>query len=131
MIYDLSNHAKKPPQIKLPTSQFFQSCLPPKMRLSVVLEGRYIGYQYINLKLLHFQDINRSLSFMRNNERLSDLRFICKDKVSVNVHSELFRQASPFMATLLDITKEKQVRTVYIFNLDSFVTGTIHTYLSC
>lgn len=55
---------------------------------------------------------------MRNNERLSDLRFICKDKVSVNVHSELFRQASPFMATLLDITKEKQVRTVNIFNLN-------------
>ena len=55
---------------------------------------------------------------MRNNERLSDLRFLCKDKVSVNVHSELFRQASPFMTTLLDITKEKQVRTVNIFNLN-------------
>ena len=68
---------------------------------------------------------------MRNNEKLSDLRFICKDKVSVNAHSELFRQASPFMAKLLDITNEKQVRTVNIFNLDSFVTGIIHTYLSC
>jgi hypothetical protein len=66
---------------------------------------------------------------MRNNERLSDLRFICKDKVSVNVHSELFRQASPFMATLLDITKEKQVGTVNIFNLDSFVTGMTYIHI--
>ena len=80
---------------------------------------KILYFQYINLKILHFQDINRSLSFMRNNERLSDLRFICKDKVSVNVHSELFRQASPFMAKLLDITNEKQVRTVNIFNLDT------------
>ena len=80
---------------------------------------KILYFQYINLKILHFQDINRSLSFMRNNEKLSDLRFICKDKVSVNAHSELFRQASPFMAKLLDITNEKQVRTVNIFNLDT------------
>ena len=87
---------------------------------------KILYFQYINFKILHFQDINRSLSFMRNNERLSDLRFICKDKVSVNVHSELFRQASPFMATLLDITKEKQVRFVNIFDQDKFVRNFIH-----
>merc|ERR1711962_194168 len=54
------------------------------------------------------KDINRSLSFMRNNERFSDLRFICNDKTIVNAHSEIFRQASPFMATLFKIAKEKQ-----------------------
>ena len=63
--------------------------------------------------MFNLQDINRSLSFMRNNERFSDLRFICNDKTIVNAHSEIFRQASPFMATLFKIAKEKQVWFIY------------------
>ena len=50
---------------------------------------------------------------MRNNERFSDLRFICNDKTIVKAHSEIFRQASPFMAALLKIAKEKQVWFIY------------------
>ena len=36
---------KKPPQIKLTTSRFFGHIYKMKMRLSVVLEDRYIGYK--------------------------------------------------------------------------------------
>merc|ERR1712110_96247 len=66
------------------------------------------------------KDINRSLSFMRNNERFSDLRFICNDKVMVNAHSELFRQASPFLADIFEIAKEKQpYETVFLSLADT------------
>ena len=61
-------------------------------------------------EILCFQDISRSLSFMRNSERLSDLRFLCKDNVSVNAHSDLFCQASDFVAKLLDNAMSKQVQ---------------------
>merc|ERR1712083_847135 len=66
------------------------------------------------------RDINRSLSFMRNNERFSDLRFICNDKVIVNAHSELFRQASAFLADLFEIAQEKQpYETVFLSLADT------------
>ena len=45
---NLSNHAKKAPN-QADNFSIFQSCLLPKMRLSVVLKGRYTGYMSLIL----------------------------------------------------------------------------------
>ena len=80
---------KKMPQIKLTTSQ---SCLLPKIRLSVVLEGRFTGYQLPNSisTPIHFA----TLSFFFKNilERITvNIRFdpdnIWQDEALVNVNA--------------------------------------------
>ena len=53
-------------------------------------------------------DIFHSLSSLRSNESLCDLRFICKGNVQITAHTELIRQASPFLAKIFDIANEKQ-----------------------
>ena len=45
---NLSNHAKKNALNQADNIAIFWSCLLPKMRLSVALEGRYISYMYLN-----------------------------------------------------------------------------------
>ena len=42
---NVSNHAKKNAPNRADNISIFQSCLLPKMRLSVVLEGRFTGYK--------------------------------------------------------------------------------------
>ena len=38
--------------------EIFQSCLLSKMRLSVVLEGRYTGYENTNYFLIYVENVN-------------------------------------------------------------------------
>ena len=46
---NLSNHAKKTAPNQADNIAIYQSCLLPKMRLSIVLEGRYTGYKWLDM----------------------------------------------------------------------------------
>ena len=49
----LSNHAKKNAPNQADNNSMFQLCLLMKMRLSVYLEGRYIGYYCPTIYTVH------------------------------------------------------------------------------
>ena len=91
--------------------------------------GKKLSWNWRNF-FCFFQDINRSLSFLRKNEKFSDLKFVCisyeKDgSVKSNIvsaHIALFRQISPLLSELFEITDKKQVIYSWDYNLISDLT---------
>lgn len=60
-------------------------------------------------KICTFQDINRSMSYLRKQEKHADLNFVCKSNKIVGCHKALFKPLSSFLDKLFDICQEKQV----------------------
>ena len=64
----------------------FPSCLVPKMRLSVVLEGRCIGYQFWNLNVfkLHFVGICAEIEIHKR--RIVSIFLVLSNPLSEQLH---------------------------------------------
>ena len=69
---------------------------------------------------LHFQEVKRSLGFLRKDERFCDLVFVChapnsaeaskpKKPKRVFAHTAVIQPHSKLIKTLVDISREKQV----------------------
>ena len=69
---------------------------------------------------LHFQEVKRSLGFLRKDERFCDLIFVChapnsaeaskpKKPKRVFAHTAVIQPHSKLIKTLVDISREKQV----------------------
>ena len=112
----------KPKKLKLEESH---------QKVNSTQKFRVKNFREIDEIFLTFQDINRSLSFLRKNEKFSDLKFVCisyeedgsvKSNI-VSAHIALFRQISPLLSELFEITDKKQV--IYLredYNLISDLT---------
>ena len=67
---NLYNHVKKSAPNQADNNEIFQSCLLPKMRLSVFLEGRYIGYQF-HKKIRKLVVTENSWNYMMNSFKVT------------------------------------------------------------
>jgi hypothetical protein len=83
------------------------------------------------------QDINRSLSYLRKNEKFTDLRFVCqsgsgkaKKSVTISAHQAIFAAKSRLMAKLFEISHEKQVSYVVVVNSRTAIILLFY-YFSC